>query len=660
MSGLPFNGNLNQTTDTVLQRLGRIQHFADFTDVTDVCTSHLRTKPGTFHSQRAIVADLATTGDRCGGLWAWDSASTTADDGRNVFQAVGTDPGRWHRIGWIAAEITEADLADSAHAINTTDKSNIFGCHGFVWTNDTNLPYWPQGSATTDPWVNWMKTITPSLPMTVIQIDTNLTDGTSNPTNQFQLPLDAGGTYNFTVDWGDGNTDTITSAADVATTHTYAAAGSYTVEITGQLDGWRFNNAGDKAKVTSVGQWHDQFAVGSDSGMFYGCTNLTSVPNTAVLADADGLRNIFRDCSVLNCDLSGWDTSLATSISGAFQGATVFNGNITTWNTSNVLSASGTFQNAVAFNQDISIWNMGNLHTLNQIFSGASSFNQPIGAWNLSGLTTIALVSTFQNASSFNHDLNMWDVSGINNLGSTFNGATAFNGNIDNWDVSNVTNFASAFRSASAFARDLSGWIVSSGTNFSLMFRDAVLFNSDLSSWVVTNATNLSNMFGGAALFTSDLSGWIVTNCTNFSSMFSDAAAFNSDLSSWIVTNGTNFQTMFRNCVNFTSDLSSWIVSNATTLLGMFQGASNFTSDLSSWLLNSINASFGLSNFGNNAGFTTAHLDAIYQGWDANKATWRTDLTPNFSPTQYTTAVSGTARGNLVAFGWTITDGGGI
>ena len=43
--------------------------------------------------------------------------------------------------------------------------------------------------------------------------------------------------YNFTVDWGDGTTDEITSFDDPQKTHTYAEPGEYTVIISGSMEG---------------------------------------------------------------------------------------------------------------------------------------------------------------------------------------------------------------------------------------------------------------------------------------------------------------------------------------------------------------------------------------------------------------------------------------
>ena len=48
--------------------------------------------------------------------------------------------------------------------------------------------------------------------------DTTLGDG--NPS--IQLPLVETGNYNFSVNWGDGNTDTITAWNQAEVTHTYS------------------------------------------------------------------------------------------------------------------------------------------------------------------------------------------------------------------------------------------------------------------------------------------------------------------------------------------------------------------------------------------------------------------------------------------------------
>ena len=80
-------------------------------------------------------------------------------------------------------------------------------------------------------------------------VSTWKTDNTStgsSAANQVKLPLISLGTYNFRVEWGDGTADNITVWNAAATTHTYASAGTYEINITGTLTGWQFNNTGDR------------------------------------------------------------------------------------------------------------------------------------------------------------------------------------------------------------------------------------------------------------------------------------------------------------------------------------------------------------------------------------------------------------------------------
>jgi len=95
----------------------------------------------------------------------------------------------------------------------------------------------------------------------VTRWNTDVTGGkVETKTNQLKLPLGAGGTYDFVVDWGDGNKDRIGSYYQAQVTHTYATPGEYEVTITGICEGFGFGNflfagIGDRAKLSDVRQW---------------------------------------------------------------------------------------------------------------------------------------------------------------------------------------------------------------------------------------------------------------------------------------------------------------------------------------------------------------------------------------------------------------------
>ena len=70
----------------------------------------------------------------------------------------------------------------------------------------------------------------------------NLSTG-SSADNEVTIPTNpAFTTYDYTIDWGDGQTDTNVTG-DM--THTYAAPGVYTIMISGAFPAIYFNNTGD-------------------------------------------------------------------------------------------------------------------------------------------------------------------------------------------------------------------------------------------------------------------------------------------------------------------------------------------------------------------------------------------------------------------------------
>jgi surface protein len=238
----------------------------------------------------------------------------------------------------------------------------------------------------------------------------------SSLANQIQLPLEITGTYNFFVDWGDGNSDTITVWNDPAVTHTYSSSGIYTIKIYGQIEGWRFNSTGDRLKLLSITSWGSSFRLGNNNGYFRGCSNL-DLSGVLDIIDLQGttiLGVMFRDCSSL------------TTVN-----------NMELWDTSSVIATTGMFRDAILFNHPIGNWDMSSVADISSMFQGASSFNQPIGTWDTSSVTT--MFQTFLNTSSFNQSIGTWDVSSVTDMSSMFNGATSFNQPIGVWDVSLLT-----------------------------------------------------------------------------------------------------------------------------------------------------------------------------------------------------------------------------
>ena len=229
------------------------------------------------------------------------------------------------------------------------------------------------------------------------------------------LPMIAGPT----VDWGDGNTDT-------TNTHTYAAGGTYTVTIEGAVTTFRFNNGGDKKKITDISNWGG-FDV-SNNSIFYGCSNLDISATDYPIISTASLYQTFRSCSSLTTpDFSAWDVSSVTNMQAMFQSASSFNGDITTWDVSGVISGNQfreMFYNAGSFNQDIGSWNVSNATNMSFMFRNADDFNQDIGSWDInqvSNFDNFMLSSTGLSTANYDALLIAWDAQGAMSFSGTVN-----------------------------------------------------------------------------------------------------------------------------------------------------------------------------------------------------------------------------------------------
>ena len=273
---------------------------------------------------------------------------------------------------------------------------------------------------------------------------TDNTGGVSG-TKEIKLPLLSGGNYDFTVDWGDGTTETVNSDADKI--HTYASAGEKTIKIAGTFEGLYFYNQ-DDTKILDISQWGSVVFQADSSLMFQGASNLTTIsatdtPDTSSVTNMD---NLFKSCSSLATipALGTWDTSSVTSMSGMFYADSVFN------------------EPSIS-NLDVS------------------------SVTNISGMFTFATI--------FNQDLNSWNTSNVTLASATFR-SSSFNSEIKDWDVRNLTNAQFMF-AYGPFNKDISGWETDSLTSTKSMFVNSD-FNQDVSSWNYNNITTMQNMFGGS------------------------------------------------------------------------------------------------------------------------------------------------------------------
>jgi surface protein len=312
----------------------------------------------------------------------------------------------------------------------------------------------------------------------------------SSSSNQVKLPLKSDGVYNFTVSWGDGNTDTITTWNQAETTHTYTSTGTYIITIDGTCQGFAFENTGDRGKILSITSFGNVI-FGNYNGIFYGCLNLnlpsvTDIPN---LSTMNSLYNMFNGCGSLTTvnNINSWDLSTITSTHGMFQDSQLFNSNIGNWNVSNVTDMEDMFFGAQSFNQPIGGWDVSNVTNMSYMFDSAFSFNQDLSGWNVSSVTYMFLM--FHEATAFNQPIGSWNVANVIDMDQMFHDAIAFNQPIGSWNVGNVISMGSMFRNATAFNQNIGGWNVSNV----LAFPNFMAEKTDANY----SATNLDAIYNG-------------------------------------------------------------------------------------------------------------------------------------------------------------------
>lgn len=415
---------------------------------------------------------------------------------------------------------------------------------------------------------------------------------------------------NITIDWGDGNEETLTSANGSAY-HTYSTAGSYSVEITGGLTHIRFPN-GYQSKIESVDQWGD-ITWTTMEGAFEGCYNLHVLAIDAPdLSGVTSLESMFEDARAINEDISHWDVSTIENMIFMFNGASDFNQPLNAWDVSGAKYMGGMFRES-GYNQPLDQWDVSSVESMSSMFYQAD-FNQPLDDWDVSNVTSMGHM--FRNA-RYNQPLNNWEVSKVSNMSYMFYEARSFNQPIDQWDVSEVTDMSFMFEDALDFNQSIEEWDVSKVTTMYGMFKGAEDFNQPLNSWNVSKVTNLDQMFSTATDFNQPLDEWDVSAVTNMGDLFRGASSFNQPLESWDVSSVTDMSFMFYLATEFDQPLNDWDVSQVTDMMSMF-GYSSFNQPLDQWDVSKVTNMGSPNGYANRGMFAETPFNQDISDWDVS------------------------------------------
>jgi hypothetical protein len=205
----------------------------------------------------------------------------------------------------------------------------------------------------------------------IFTVDTTKSDAGTTPSNTFALGAGAGlvEPYNAEVDWGDGNSDTITAHTDPALTHVYSTGGVYTISIRGVFPYIRAFASGDEIKWETIEQWGD-IGIEKAGSSFNYCYDLKWNATDAVVLPPDS-SGMFARCSDLHLGTGNWDL----------------------FDTSNVTTFTWFLQFCYNFNFSVSSFDTSNVTTMNQMFDSVS-LKQSVGHFDLSSCTAMSLFYT--------------------------------------------------------------------------------------------------------------------------------------------------------------------------------------------------------------------------------------------------------------------------
>ena len=486
---------------------------------------------------------------------------------------------------------------------------NVNDSNGTPVTWDGGAIYADLGQASVQhpAFTHWFPTATPNASAAVI----------SSSSNQYTLPTVDGGEYDFTVEWGDGSSNTINSWNQSEITHTYASDGVYEIQITGLFKGVNFHRSEatgkmDCRKLIETKSWGSGFFIdvasyvdvynannissvaGVKGGVWDGCVNWYDTAEKAPLFAKCGTAKTeapsgdgrefayyplpFRGTNKLDSDLSYW-TSATDRFTGSLRalGSTRaplddinfrYNWHI---DLLGLESARDAITNPRRAPADPAVFqNLGSSFSKMQ----GTGTNFDITNWNfdpqrysLQGLTTAS---------------NKWDGdtsgavnSSCTNLTSSFSKNPSFTGKgVNTWDTSNVTLFVGTFTESTAFNAVVSHFKISDeGVSFSSCFKGCSSFNKPISPWGdgFKNITTCSRMFDLCTSFNNgdvtenSLIPWTDANwekCVGFYEMFDNCHVFNQDISRWIMPSAQNFtsQHMFLVAKKFNSPVNTHTV----------------------------------------------------------------------------------------------------
>jgi len=536
-----------------------------------------------------------------------------------------------------------------------------------------------------------------------------ITSWETDASNKVYIPVNSAYTYDYSIDWGDGNKEQIT--VNTNPEHEYVNSGIYDIKIYGQFPHFYINsNSTIGSKLRDVKQWgyikwesfHRSF-MGSFSTetlvsvidspdlslvtdfqfAFYGMkANFTSINWDIPIATS--LSSLFQSCSNLNCDIT-INAPLVEDCSNMFSGNYYSEGLITVNTTSALTNVSNMFyyhtkrtvlpvvsnmsnvtnskyfmKNNFKFNSSINdLVDVMGLKTLEGILLGCKEFNQPISF--TSNIVT-NMKEMLHTCKKFNSQITA-DTSNVVNMASLFRECIIFNQEII-MDTSSVTDMSNMFNRTSVFNNGGQpfSFNTSNVSDFEGMLTYSSEFNQDISNLDFSKATNIEQFLQGSASYNN--AGLPITmnldiiygGYSGTVQAFSGCNSLNQTITLTGCNNLNGLPHFVAGCAIFNSQINIENTSKIYNMSYMFYNTTAFNQDISSWGWDYSKVIYYSSILSGTALDTTNYSKLLIE-LDAQTVKPNISFRPGNTLTYNSTAE--VARQSLIDNdSWTITDGG--
>ena len=311
-----------------------------------------------------------------------------------------------------------------------------------------------------------------------------------------------------------------------------------------------------------------------------------------VFACGDDWSFTFEDGLILSINLSNFDTSSITDMSGMFAMCNnLAELDLSSFDTSQVTDMSVMFDGCNNLMElDLSSFNTSLVTDMSEMFDGCNNLMElDLSRFNTSLVTDMS--EMFYGCNNLMElDLSSFDTSQVTDMSGMFYRCNnLMELDLSSFDTSQVTNMIEMFYECNNLMElDLSRFGTSQVTNMIGMFYGCNnLMELDLSSFDTSQVTNMSEMFYGCNnLMELDLSSFDTSQVTGMIGMFAFCESLKQlDLSNFNTSGLTDMYAMFAFCKSLTElDLSSFDTSQVTDMYAMFALCKNLMElDLSSF-----------------------------------------------------------------------------